>query len=204
MVTRHDPEQADAFVRACGDATPPVPAGRLLSAWATTPRPDAALWAVKYLQTQHPGELHTRDMLRKALAHPDPQVHTTALLGLGGDTSAETRAALAVALQGKRRELLAHALEELVAMGDDAARAVVNARVRAPDVDALPATARIMILDALVRLGGEDARAWCRALLARRGWFEPREVKERQAELLQVLKSVKNDLARELVAEAGR
>ena len=72
------------------------------------------------------------------------------------------------------------------------------------DLDALPATARIMILDALVRLGGEDARAWCRGVLGRRGWFEPREVKERQAELVQVLKAVKNDLARELTAEAGR
>jgi hypothetical protein len=41
-------------------------------------------------------------------------------------------------------------------------------------------------------------------VLGRRGWFEPREVKERQAELVQVLKAVKNDLARELTAEAGR
>lgn len=203
MVARHDPEQADAFVHACRDASPPVPAGRLLAAWATA-RPDAALWAVKYLHAQHTGEHHTGEMLRRALSHPDPQVQTAALLGLGGDTAPETRAALAASLGGKRRDMLAHALEELVAMGDDEARAVVNARVRAPDLDALPATARIMILDALVRLGGEDARAWCRGVLGRRGWFEPREVKERQAELVQVLKAVKNDFARELTAEAGR
>ncbi len=203
MVARHDPEQADAFVRACGDASPPVPAGRLLAAWATA-RPDAALWAVKYLHAQHPGEHHTREVLRKALVHPDPQVQNAALLGLGGDKAPETRAALAACLSGKRRDMLAHALEELVAIGDDESRSVVNARVRAPDLDTLPATARIMILDALVRLGGEDARAWCRGVLGRRGWFEPREVKERQAELLQVLKNVKNDLARELAAEAGR
>jgi hypothetical protein len=127
-------------------------------------------------------------------------VQQRALVALGGDPSRATREALHRALGSSRRDIVAHALEELLQLADDGARDAIFARIRDPGYATLPAATRIMLLDAAARLEGDATADWMAEHLAARGWFLPREQRERQTELRQVLTALGTPWARAVLA----
>jgi hypothetical protein len=201
LAREHEPARSGALLRAWTSAG--HPAGDLLMPWAGAPG-RAALWAVRALREGHPDAPESRETLRRALFHPDEGVRQEALLGLAGDRDPATLQALLEGIGARRADLVVHVLGEVVRAGDPAFRDAVLARVQSPDFDALAPNLRARFLGAMAQLGGEDARAWCVALLKRRAWFGPRELRERQLELAQILREHDTSFSREVRAEVER
>jgi hypothetical protein len=202
LAAAHEPERALALEDAClrfRAAGTAFTVGDLYRAHVSAPA-SVALWAVDHLVEHHAEEPATRETLREALGHPDPDVQQRALVALGGDPSRATREALHRALGSSRRDIVAHALEELLQLADDGARDAIFARIRDPGYATLPAATRIMLLDAAARLEGDATADWMAEHLAARGWFLPREQRERQTELRQVLTALGTPWARAVLA----
>ena len=203
LAEAHDSARAEALEQACAETGAAFAAGRLYRAHMRAPAP-VARWALARLNDHHAGEASTTDALRIALTHPDPQVQHLALVGLGGDRSEPTREALDRALLAHDREIVAHTLEELLQVNDDGARSAVLARIQGSDFAALPPALRISFLDAAARLEGPAIADWMGDVLAQRGWFLHRDLRDRQSEVRTVLTSLATPWARAVLARGEK